>query len=113
MATGTITITNLAPFNGTWQSPVLAMIHDGSFDIYNMSEPASMQVERMAEDGNASPMIELFNSTQGALWFGLVGKSAIPPDGGIAELDFEFEYENGTSYYFSYITKILPSNDAW
>jgi hypothetical protein len=113
VATGSIKVTNLAPPNGTWQSPALAMIHDGSFEMYNFSQPASMEVERMAEDGDASPMIALFNNSPGFLWFGLVGDEPIPPAGGFAELDFEFEFEVGTAYYFSYITMILPSNDAW
>lgn len=112
-AIGTINVVNLAPINGTWQSPVLAMIHDGSFEIYNLTEPASVEVERMAEDMNPWPMVEKFISSPGALWFGLVGDTPIPPFGGSTELDFEFEYEVGTAYYFSYMTMILPSNDAW
>ncbi len=46
-----ITVENLAPENGIGFSPVWFGLHDGSFDIFNVGEPASESLEFTAEDG--------------------------------------------------------------
>jgi len=55
----TVTIENLAPTNGTFQTPHWVGFHDGLFDIYNsgapansLPEPGGVALERLAEDGN-------------------------------------------------------------
>ena len=56
----TFEIRNTAPNNGTYLTPVWLGFHDGTFDFFNMGEPASMELERIAEDGNAQPLMDAF-----------------------------------------------------
>ncbi|MBN8247665.1 MAG: spondin domain-containing protein [Verrucomicrobia bacterium] len=55
-----VTIENLAPANETFLTPVWGGFHDGSFDLYNSGEAASMALERIAEDGNTAPLNAAF-----------------------------------------------------
>ncbi len=50
----TIEIENLAPTKGTLLTPVWFGFHNGTFDTYDRGRPASLGVERIAEDGNVS-----------------------------------------------------------
>jgi len=52
----TVTVENLAPSNGTFITPVWFGFHDGSFDLFNVSEAASPELERLAEDGQIDPL---------------------------------------------------------
>jgi len=67
----TVTIENLAPSNGTFQTPHWVGFHDGQFDIYNSGSPASslpepggVALERLAEDGNNDEMAAAFGRLQ-------------------------------------------------
>ncbi|MDJ0745075.1 MAG: alpha/beta fold hydrolase [Xenococcaceae cyanobacterium MO_167.B27] len=46
-----ITIENLAPERGIGIAQLWVGFHDGSFDLYNVREQASLQLETLAEDG--------------------------------------------------------------
>jgi len=64
------------------------------------------------EDGNNEPVIEYFATANGTIWDGSVGDGPICP-GESASLDFEFEVDTEKTYYLSYASMVLPSNDAW
>jgi len=109
---GTITVTNLAPVNGTCQTPPWVGIHDGSFDTYDSDRPIPEPFQHLAEDGNSTFVMEAFAAANGTVWDGSVGDGPICP-GEIATLEFQIEVQNGTEHYFSYASMVLPSNDAW
>ncbi len=46
-----VTVENLAPENGSAITPLWVGFHDGTFDLFNLGEPASPGIESTAEDG--------------------------------------------------------------
>ena len=64
-----VVIENLAPAQGTSQTPVWVGFHNGTFDLYStgvaagdLPFPGSIGVERLAEDGNTGPISADFSS---------------------------------------------------
>lgn len=109
---GTILVDNMAPENGTCQTPTWFGIHKGSFDTYNRGEATSAELERLAEDGTVGPISEAFLATDGAVLDGTVGGAPLCP-GMKAAFPFEITAKPGTPLYFSYASMVLPSNDAF
>lgn len=110
----TVEVTNLAPSGGTLQTPVWIGIHDGSFDLYDRNEPASPELERLAEDGTVAPLAGLF-AESGAGEDATVFGPTIPPlqPGESGSVTFLVEVERGRAEYFSYASMVIPSNDAF
>ncbi|MGI9594525.1 MAG: spondin domain-containing protein [Acidimicrobiales bacterium] len=107
----TVEITNLAPADGTLQTPVWVGAHDGSFDLYDRGAPISPELERLAEDGNTGPITELF-ADSGA---GTDSTSTGGPFAGgeTRTATFLVDTTRGESQYFSYASMVIPSNDAF
>lgn len=114
----TVTATNNAPAQGTFQTPVWFGIHDGTFDIYDRNEAADLfngdALERIAEDGTTGPITDAFSMAdvghaQGVL-AGPNGPLA-PGDAGSATV--RINPDATTSRYFSYASMVIPSNDAF
>lgn len=117
-----VTVENLAPRGGTFQTPVWVGIHDGSFDIYSRNVPAAGpmsplgddSLERLAEDGATGPIAANFQSA-----LPTAVEATVPgPNGPIAPGDRGFsallvDPLSPTNRYFSYASMILPSNDAF
>jgi hypothetical protein len=98
-----VIITNLAPVNGTFLTPVWAGIHDGSFDLYNRNEALPSFVEPLAEDGATQPLVEAFGMSPGSVWDGVLGSGPIAP-GETEVLQFDLMYTPGKPLFFSYGT---------
>jgi len=107
-----ITITNMAPQMGTFQTPVWVGIHNGNFDLYDRNKTVTVAVERLAEDGDVALLLSDFAATEGAIWDGVVGDAPFGP-GQTVTLPFDISYEQGCSHYFSYASMVVPSNDFW
>lgn len=107
-----ITIENLAPTNGTWLTPVWGGFHDGGFDLYDDGSAASLGLERIAEDGNASVLSGEFLGSGFGTVDGMIGGGPIAP-GVVASQVFTLDSAAATSQYFSFASMILPSNDAF
>lgn len=107
-----VRVINRAPDHGTCLTPPWVGVHDGQFDIYDPRKRASKQLERLAEDGNNSPISELFLATNGTVGDGTVGGSPICP-GETQTLKMQLQLLPNTNLYFSFATMILPSNDAF
>lgn len=107
----TVEVTNLAPENGTSQTPVWVGVQDGSFDLYDRNEPISAELERLAEDGSVGPIVSAF-AASGAGKDSIVGAAPIAP-GASASVTFVVDAERGQEQYFSYASMVLPSNDAF
>jgi hypothetical protein len=111
-----VIIENRAPTNGTWLTPVWVGFHDGDFDTYGLNLPASVALERLAEDGNSDPLSAVFAASGHGTIEGVipadVGLPQIGP-GETATMTFvvdNYDYHNN---YFSFLTMVIPSNDAF
>ncbi len=117
-----VTIENLAPTAGTFQTPVWVGFHDGGFDSYDGGVPANGPtalvpndaLERLAEDGTTGPLSTEFL----ALGAGTVDATLPGPNGpiGPGELaggSFLLSSTAATDRYFSYVSMLIPSNDAF
>ena len=111
--TGKIVVVNKAPQYGTCQSPPWVGIHDSSFDLYDRNAPVRESVERLAEDGNNAPLIEDFAATVGTTWQGTIGSEPICPGESVERNFVITNLPVGQSYFVSYASMVLPSNDAW
>jgi len=119
----TVTIENLAPAQGTNQTPHWVGFHDGTFDIYNGGTAANSlpvandplrSVERLAEDGNNGPISETFNAiAQGGVDGTIAGPNGPIAPGDIATASFIVDSNSAANRYFSYGSMVLPSNDFW
>ncbi|WP_414552018.1 spondin domain-containing protein [Anabaena sp. CCY 0017] len=115
-----VTVENLAPANGLVVTPLWVGFHDGSFNIFNLDEPASISLERLAEDGTTAPIANTFLSSGSGLVEGtILGPGISPnsppviPPGTTTTRTFKVDGSLATSRYFSYATMIVPSNDAF
>jgi hypothetical protein len=110
----TITVENLAPRNGTYLTPMWVGFHDGEFDIFDYGFSASSALERLAEDGNTSPLTDLFDDSG----MGDIQATIVGPDGPYAPGDYrQFQLHvdpmSSSSRYFSFASMLIPSNDAF
>lgn len=108
-----VTIENLAPANGNYFTPVWIGFHDGSFDIYDAGGIAPPAVQRLAEDGNAAPLDTVFQvSTTNGVSSVVTAPNIrfAPGDVGISEI---LDLDPVDNQYFSYMSMIIPSNDAF
>jgi hypothetical protein len=103
------TIENLSPTEGVYLTPLWLGFHDGSFDSYDAGSPASVELERLAEDGNAVPLSSAFTSAGSGRVDGVLGAAPIGP-GASASLVFSVD-PTGAGRYASYAAMVLPSND--
>ena len=111
----------MAPYNGTFQTPVWTGFHDGSFDIYDLGAAASSlpsegstALESIAEDGNAAPLVDDFSTlvpdgVQGVIF----SNGPIPPYAPSQIASYLFEVDPAVNKYFSYASMVIPSNDAF
>ncbi|MGF1528353.1 MAG: spondin domain-containing protein [Candidatus Competibacterales bacterium] len=117
----TVTIENLAPRNGTFQTPHFVAFHDGSFDIYNGGTPAdslpipgSEGVERLAEDGNTGVLTMDFEIlVPGGVVATMAGPNGPIAPGEVATMTFDLESTDPNARFFSYASMVIPSNDFW
>ena len=108
-----VTLTNLAPDNGTYLTPPWVGFHDGGFDSNDSGAPASAGLERIAEDGNPSVLAEEFGSSgAGSLGSVLDGIGPIAPGASVSKI-VTVDANSPMSRFFSYASMIIPSNDAF
>jgi hypothetical protein len=107
-----VTITNLAPQGGTFLTPVWVGFHDGSFDIYDSGSPASAALERVAEDGDTGPITTAFTASGAGAAQGTLGGGPIAPGQTVSFL-FNLDGLAANSRFFSYVSMVIPSNDAF
>lgn len=123
VTTVSVEITNNAREGGVHLSPVWVGFHDGSFDLYNRGAASSIQLSRLAEDGNSDPLARTFanNRTlaatdrqqQGSRVQGLLSGTggAIAP-GETVQMSFDIDNSaGGANQFLSYAAKVLPGND--
>ncbi|MFM9874529.1 MAG: spondin domain-containing protein [Fimbriimonadaceae bacterium] len=108
-----VTITNMAPANGTYLTPTWFGFHDGNFDSFNVGAAASMGIERIAEDGNPAVLDgEFIGSGAGTVSGVLNGIGPIGPGASTSKI-VTINENLTSSLYFSWASMIIPSNDAF
>lgn len=112
-----VTVTSLAPVNGVEFTPVWVGFHDGGFDTFDTGGQASVALERLAEDGNPGPISVAF-STAGYTHQGVIFSpgGALPPIFEAGETNvmfFDLDGNDINNRYFSLLSMIVPSNDAF
>jgi len=107
-----VSIENLAPENGNFLTPVWVGFHNGGFDSYDSGAPLRETIERIAEDGNTGPLTAEFDVEFGTPQATILGPGGPIAPGETASQRFELD---GTAAvrYFSYVSMIIPSNDAF
>lgn len=105
-----VEVENLAPAQGTLQTPVWSAMHDGSFDTYDRGAPMSAELERLAEDGTTGPLSAVFDASGAGVDATIAG-----PGGPLAPGDSgsHLFIAHGDQQYFSYASMVIPSNDAF
>ena len=111
-----VTITSLVPLQGLEFTPVWVGFHEGDFDTYNLGEAASPALERLTEDGNTAPITAAFSAAgynqQATLLGTLIGSPRFEP-GDSASFVFNLDGNNPDHRYFSLLSMVVPSNDAF
>ena len=111
-----VSITSLIPTQGVEFTPVWVGFHDGSFDTYNLGQAASPELERLAEDGNTAPITAAFSAAgydrQATLQGTAIGSPRFEP-GDSASFVFDLDGNNLDHRYFSLLSMVVPSNDAF
>ena len=113
-----VRIENLAPAQGTFQTPFWVGFHEGDFDLYDGNTPASndprpgsVAMERLCEDGNNAPLAEDFADLSAGVDATIPGPNGPIAPGDIASQSFLLDSSSADQTYFSYASMILPSND--
>ena len=114
-----VSVENLAPARGTFQTPFWVGFHDGSFDTYNGATPAnarplpgSIAMESICEDGSTDAISSDFATiAPGGVDATLTGPSGPIAPGETAVGSFLLESTALGNRYFSYASMIIPSND--
>ncbi|HAC66235.1 MAG TPA: PEP-CTERM sorting domain-containing protein [Cyanothece sp. UBA12306] len=115
-----VSVTNLAPANGTLLTPTWFGFHNGNFDLYdnNVSLNLFPGMEDLVEDGNTAPISNRFTNENAGIVQGTIlgtqGANAGPIDSGeTASILVEVDPNLPTSRFFSYASMVIPSNDAF
>lgn len=108
-----VTIENLAPQFGTYQTPFWVGFHNGGFDTFDMGVAASMGLERLAEDGTIAPLSDMFNASGMGALDGVIAPGGPFAPGDIATAMFNLDGSNPNARYFSFASMVIPSNDAF
>lgn len=113
-----ISVTNNTGKGGLTLTPLLAMLHNGTFDTFSPGSKASAALEALAEDGNAGVTGAALaaaqpKSTSAVITApqGFAGAPLIEPgETGSVRID---NVDAATQGFFSYLSMILPSNDQF
>jgi hypothetical protein len=108
----TFTVTNLQPPNGNALAPMSFLAHNGSFDWFNVGQPGSEAVQRLAEDGENAQLLATASQSPN---FGLAGHTPGGPimPGESRTVTLMLDSANPLHRFFSYGAMFVPSNDAF
>jgi len=113
-----VRMTSLAPQTGISLTPLFVGFHDGTYDTFDISSPASSELEELAEDGNVFPMIRSLENASNE-FFGAeivvddpqrASDLVITPGrSGTAQ----FTIDSNLHQYVSLLSMVVPSNDGF
>ncbi len=118
-ATLEISITNNQAADGVYLTPLLSILHDGSYDAFDVGQKASTAVENAAEEGDVSG-VEAEALAAGATTGVVTGPQGFgsmpgmppvldPGETGTLTLDVDPTSDR----FFSFISMVIPSNDIF
>ncbi len=107
-----VTFANLQQTDGALLTPIFAATQNGLYDFFNAGELASLGLQSLAEDGDATQLIAEAAAS------GNVGESMVTPGGVLAPgesrtLTFFASPFDTQTQYLSFASMVLPSNDAF
>jgi MYXO-CTERM domain-containing protein len=113
-----VQIRNLAPQNGTALTPVWVGFQNGMFNSYTAGAAAPLRLERLAEDGDTSVITSDFaasgfGSQQATIRSDRAGMPPVLLPGETATQVFTLDASDPLNRYFSFLTMVIPSNDAF
>lgn len=109
-ATYRVTLYNLS--TGQPFTPPLAVVHRNSIGLFEMGEPASFEIQQIAENGNLGPMIDLVSTSRQVKDYVVTfGPTKIPVLPG-EMVEFEIEGLTGAKY-LSIVSMLICTNDGF
>jgi hypothetical protein len=112
----TFRIKNQAPENGVYLTPVWMGFHDGTVQVFEHGQEASVALERIAEDGDASALNAWFSEQPGYGTQTVVTSNGQPPvfsPGTSREITMQLNANDPRHRYLSFVSMVIPSNDAF
>jgi hypothetical protein len=96
-------------------TPVVWATHNSSASLFDDGMPASTELERLAEDGNHTPLLDMLDAMAGV---GVSGVAAMPDGGDPGPLPPGSEYTFTVTMdpehpYLSIASMVVPSNDTF
>ena len=111
-----VTISNLAPAEGTHLTPFWVGFHDGSFNLFDEGAAASPGLESTAEDGATVLLSAEFSNAALGFEDATITGPGPPPvffPGNTSVFKFSLDSSSPLNRYFSFASMIIPSNDAF
>ncbi len=110
-----ITITNTQGSDGLYLTPLLSVLHDGTFDPFDSGSAASGAVELLAEEGDASGVLGdalAAGAAAGVITApgGFAGAPVIDP-GETASI--RLDVNPASQRFVSFMAMVIPSNDIF
>ncbi len=112
-ASVTISITNEQPGDGLYLTPLLTVLHGGTFDPFDVGEEASLALEELAEEGDPSLLIAEARENEANVIVspgGFPGAPVIDP-GETASISVHAD--PFSNRFLSFFSMVIPSNDSF
>ena len=93
-------------------TPPLAALHRQSISLFEMGQPASHEVQQIAENGNLDPMIEVVSTHKHVLDWAVTFGPTLPPVLPGEMVQFDLESATGAKY-LSMISMLICTNDGF
>lgn len=110
-----VTVTNITP--GQPITPPLLVTHSKDVSLFSVGEKASSELQQLAENGNASLLIEKLEGNPGVMDVvkGLVGHLVPANDPGDTDLEYSETFTvsaDGNKRYLSFASMLVCTNDG-
>ena len=103
-----VTVKNLT--HGTWFTPLLITAHDRNTDLFETGQPASEELQAMAEGGDISGLLGLLGGEDADT---VADPAAgLRPPGGMVS-DVWLDTDRTRNRYLSIVAMLLPTNDGF
>lgn len=109
-----ITVTNVTGNGGFSITPLYTAFHDGTFDAFNVGDPASAGIELIAETGSAATLrTEREAADPDSQFVTLASPSGPPPVQPGESVTAQLDVDGTNNQFLSFFAMLLPSNDAF
>lgn len=105
----TVTVENLNPQNSAAFAPLRLGFHSGSYDAFDLGEPAGEAIISVAEGGTGDAWFPAFEAADPTATLGSVSSGGPLLPGATAQNTFTVD--TAVNPYFTFAAMIVPSND--